>query len=127
MGESDVTLRPAQPGQGVNDVILFVLGAVPIFATDSGLGQESLVPVGIVTSDLGSGLETCQIMISVLVADVGAGLDIFSKQFQAFDVGSLCDRFAIRVLQKGRLRYTVRLSVKENVFDPTVFDPNVYE
>lgn len=37
------------------------------------------------------------------------------------------DRFAIRVLRLGRLQYTVRLRVTENVFDPAAFDPYAFE
>ncbi|MGA8903703.1 MAG: hypothetical protein WB661_01700 [Candidatus Bathyarchaeia archaeon] len=132
MADADVTLRPQQPGQGTNDVFLFLFAA-PVYTyvnvADSGAGLELPAIQGAMTlNDAGSGSEARSILASFTVADVGTGLESpISKQFEVLDSALGIDRFAIRVLRSGRLQYTVRLRVTENVFDPTAYDPYAYE
>jgi hypothetical protein len=178
MADSDVTVRPAQAGQGANDAYVYVGGLqIIISVSDAGVGQDSVPAITFPVSDLGSGIEASQISLPVSdvgagaelpvtpilsvqdagsgleatpsiavtfqesgtgsesrtlsasfqVSDVGVSQDIFGKQFPVSDAGMFGDRFAIRILRKGRLQYTVRLVVTENVFDPSVFDPYSYE
>lgn len=97
------------------------------------------------TADSGFGSEATTFQVSLTVNDVALGSELFGKAFTTFDsglgsdayaryffpsfgdVGSGSERFAIRVLRKGRLQYIVRLSVTENVFDTSAFDPYAYE
>jgi hypothetical protein len=104
-----------------------LIPTVSFTVTDLATGLESIPVVNITFVDVGSGVETTAIAVSFVASDAGAGLEIFSKQFQAFDSGLGGDRFAIRVLRTGRLQYTIRLRVTENVFDPSAFDPYAYE
>ena len=127
MADSDVTLRPQQAGQGTNDVVLFPF-SVTFFinVADSGGGSESSTET-LLLSEVGSGAEIQSVLASFTVADVAVGVELFSKDFQVLETGFGGGRFAIRVLRSGRLQYTVRLSVTENVFDPGAYDPYAYE
>jgi hypothetical protein len=111
---------------------------------DAGSGVEAPTE-GPCWYDFGVGSETRTLLASFTVNDVALGLELFGKAFTTFDSGvgseayarvfyvdvadgvSGSDRFAIRVLRSGRFQYIVRLSVTENVFDTSAFDPYAYE
>lgn len=94
-----------------------------------GTGVDSMPSVTLTISDACSGVEAQSILVSFTITDLGTGLDLGGAQPPLFllDFGHGSERFAIRVLHKGRLQYTVRLRVTENVFDPSAFDPYAYE
>jgi hypothetical protein len=111
---------------------------------DAGTGVEAPTE-GPCWYDFGFGSESPTFQVNFTVNDVALGLELFSKAFTTFDSGvgseayarvyyvdvadgvSGSDRFAIRVLRSGRFQYIVRLSVTENVFDTSAFDPYAYE
>lgn len=77
------------------------------------VGAEGAPSIGSSLIDLGSGSDAPAVTLpfAAVVADTGVGNE----------------RFAIRVLRSGRLQYTVRLRVTENVFDASAYDPYSYE
>jgi hypothetical protein len=101
---------------------------------DVGAGSDVYVLTGtIVATDTGVALESFTYLYGVSVADFAQGLDESTSpsytgivRLEVADSVQGADRFAIRVLRSGRLQYLVRLSVTENEFDPTAFDPYVY-
>jgi hypothetical protein len=152
----NVTFSAADSGFGSEAFITGVLTSdsgigseVPTFQAsfnvgDAGSGVEASTE-GLCGYDSGSGSETQTLLASFTVNDVVLGLELFGKAFTTFDSGvgseayarvfyvdvadgvSGSDRFAIRVLRSGRFQYIVRLSVTENVFDTSAFDPYSFE
>lgn len=119
----------SQIGLPVNDVGTGVeLVVTPIISMqDAGTGLDGTPSISLIFQESGAGSEARSISAMFQVNDVGVGQEVFGKQFPITDVGAFTDRFAVRILRKGRLQYTVRLVVTENTFDPSAFDPYSYE
>jgi hypothetical protein len=113
----------ADSGAGVD----LTVASVTFTVQDAGSGVEAMPVISLNLLEVGSGGDVRDISARFTATDLGAGLEVFSKQFTASDAGLGGDRFAIRVLRSGRLQYTVRLRVTENVFDPAAFDPYSFE
>lgn len=93
---------------------------------DSGLAAETTT-ILLMSFDVGAGADVGASQASFIVNDVGVIYELFSKDFTILEAAQGGDRFAVRVLQKGRLHYVIKLRVTENVFDPFAFDPYAYE
>lgn len=94
--------------------------------SDSGLAVEATT-ILLTQFDIGAGADIVASQASFNVNDAGVIYELVSKDFAVLDAGQGEDRFAIRLLQRGRIQYTIRLRVIEPVFDTAAFDPQVYE